>query len=112
MSNDRPYVMSTGWVADAHGTLDGQALVRYARSLEWECERLREVVAKLPLTADDVPVVPGMELWDATNGERHYAWRFVRLGRGVLGIETCEEKIALELLYSTEKAAKAAGGAT
>jgi len=29
-----------------------------------EIDRLRAIVAKLPTTADGVPVVPGMELWD------------------------------------------------
>lgn len=65
----------------------------------------------LPKTADGAHVFPGMVLWDVANNETHYAWRFVRLGRGVLGIETCEEKIALELLYSSQEAMEAADAA-
>ena len=39
-----------------------------ARTLAAEIERLRAIVAKLPVTADGVPVVPGMSIWTMLNG--------------------------------------------
>jgi hypothetical protein len=34
-----------------------------------EIERLQAIVARLPKTADDVPMVPGMTLWNHYNGK-------------------------------------------
>lgn len=73
------------------------ALRAYVRGLE-------EVVGKLPKTADGVPIVPGMQLWDE-NG--YYAGH----PTGVMWTDTGKNQ-RTSRLYSTLKAAKSARAAT
>jgi hypothetical protein len=67
-----------------------------------EIARLQAIVDKLPKTADDVPVVPGMELW----APAHMAWD-VRQGREPRA-SLSDDVVHTKEYYSTREAAEAA----
>lgn len=48
----RPYALDTGWQDGIHGDLDGQSLVRYARTLEFDISRLTAENERLELNVD------------------------------------------------------------
>ena len=50
-----------GWLAE-HGEIT-DSLYDALPALAAEIERLRQIVSRLPVTADGVPITPGMEVW-------------------------------------------------
>ena len=75
-----------------------------------EIARLREIVGRLPKTADGVPTVDGDEVWCVTNGKvvkaevgiNYDRWLCAMYGLGELNQQCIEDS------YSTEAGAEAA----
>ena len=75
-----------------------------------EMVRNEAIVAKLPLTADGVPVVPGMTVWHPIHGKPR-AEIVESLSIEISGPCIWVDGVAdAECLYSTRAAAEAAGG--
>ena len=78
-----------------------------------EIERLRAIVAKLPKTADGVPVVPGMDVWFHFYKNNQPGSATVRSVIARTSVTLCELNGALDRepneLFSTQAAANAAG---
>ena len=81
---------------------DSDEVQRDLRRIAGEIERLRAIVDKLPKTADGVPLVPGMEVWDLTAPPQGPLSTPVRIVT-VFSNEWYEHR------YSTRKAAESAG---
>ena len=85
-----------------------QSLAESIRAVLAEVDRLAAIVAKLPKTADGVPVVPGMELWHAGTAwsdKGDYAWSFYRRRNGELEVQFILCNVLLSDCYSTREAA-------
>lgn len=70
-----------------------------------ERDRLGAIVAKLPHTADGVPIVPGMELWGVYSGHENDNHKE---GSGTIQRWTYEPALSSWAIYSTRAAALAA----
>jgi len=79
------------------------------RAKEAEVERLRAIVAKLPKTADGVPVVPGMKLWEINkhNGGIHSFTAFW-IGKDDFALSELGRRCHVSCLYSSREAAEKA----
>lgn len=79
-----------------------------------EIKRLQAIVAKLPKTADGVPVVPGIDVW-VTHQERHepYKCTVFAVGNTALKVEVSETHkrtwVWQSACYSTREAAEEEG---
>lgn len=84
-----------------------------------EVERLRAIVATLPVTADGIPIIHGMTLWESYGNGSVYRMpdvrgayygskskRFMVVLFGDRGFNSCDVK----MVFSTEQAARAAKG--
>jgi len=77
--------------------------------LEDDVLSLRAIVAKLPKTADGVPVVPGMKLWEINkhNGGIHSFTAFW-IGKDDFALSELGRRCHVSCLYSTREAAEKA----
>jgi hypothetical protein len=70
-----------------------------------DLDAAREIIVKLPMTVDGVPIVPGMQLWGVYHGVGQYS-----AGSGTIKNQTWNPRFSDWARYSTRAAALAAKG--